>query len=96
MNHLLRFVLTIPVVLAFSSAEAQFYNGTKQEFGKNRVQYQDFLWQHYKFGALETYFYKGGRDVARYTAISAHKHLKELERTFDYALDERLQFVVYN
>ncbi|MBK6777698.1 MAG: PD40 domain-containing protein [Flavobacteriales bacterium] len=96
MKHLLRIVLAIPVVLAFSSAEAQFYNGTKQEFGKNRVQYQDFLWQHYKFGALETYFYKGGRDVARYTAISAHKHLKELERTFDYALDERLQFVVYN
>ena len=78
------------------AAVGQFYNGSKQQFGKNRVQYQDFLWQHYKFGALETYFYKGGRDVAQFTAISAHKHLKELERTFDYALDERLQFVVYN
>ena len=84
------------MLLLMGGALGQFYNGSRQQFGKNRVQYQDFLWQRYKFGALETYFYKGGRDVARYTAISAHRHLKELEQTFDYALDERLQFVVYN
>ncbi|QQR85440.1 MAG: PD40 domain-containing protein [Flavobacteriales bacterium] len=93
------FVRTFFVLVALLTAtvsQAQFYNGSRQQFGKNRVQYQDFLWQQYKFGALETYFYKGGRDVARYTAISAHKHLKDLERVFDFALDERLQFVVYN
>ncbi|MCB0818754.1 MAG: hypothetical protein KDB77_14680, partial [Flavobacteriales bacterium] len=42
-------------------AKAQFYQGTQQEYGKNRVQYQDFLWQYYRFDRLETYFYKGGR-----------------------------------
>lgn len=91
-----RIPITTTALLVVGMAMGQFYNGSRQEFGKNRVQYQDFLWQHYKFGALETYFYKGGRDVARYTAISAHRHLKQLEQTFDYALDERLQFVVYN
>ena len=84
------FVRTFVVLVALLTAagsQAQFYNGSRQQFGKNRVQYQEFLWQQYKFGALETYFYKGGRDVARYTAISAHKHLKDLERVFDFALD---------
>lgn len=78
------------------AVRAQFYNGSFQEYGKNRVQYQDFLWQYYRFDQLETYFYKGGRDVARYVAMSAHVNKKELEAFFDHSIDERLQFVVYN
>lgn len=77
-------------------AEAQFYSGSQQEYGKNRVQYQEFLWQSYRFDDMEVYFYKEGRDLARYTAQAATKHLKELEKDFDFALDERLQFIVYN
>jgi Tol biopolymer transport system component len=75
---------------------AQFYSGSQQEYGKNRVQYQDFLWQQYRFADMEVFFYKEGRDLARYTAQAAQKHLKELEKEFDFALDERLQFIVYN
>ncbi|MEZ4806655.1 MAG: hypothetical protein R2815_04190 [Flavobacteriales bacterium] len=74
----------------------QFYSGSQQEYGKNRVQYQEFLWQQYRFETMEVYFYKEGRDLARYTAQAATKHLKELEKDFDFALDERLQFIVYN
>src|SRR5690606_13325548 len=45
---------------------------------------------------MEVFFYKEGRDLARYTAMAASKHLKELERDLDFAIDERLQFIVYN
>ena len=79
-----------------ATASAQFYNGSQQEFGKSRVQYQDFLWQYYRFDRVETYFYKGGRDVARYVALSAHQNLKQLEKEFDFTIDDRLQFIVYN
>jgi WD40-like Beta Propeller Repeat len=75
---------------------AQFYNGSDQEYGKNRVQYQDFLWQYYRFPELETYFYKGGKDVARYVSISAHRNKREMEKFFDFTVDDRIQFVVYN
>ncbi len=78
------------------ASRAQFYNGSDQEYGKNRVQYQDFLWQYYRFPDLETYFYKGGKDVAQYVAISAHRHKGELEKFFDHDVDDRIQFVVYN
>ncbi|MBK7385085.1 MAG: PD40 domain-containing protein [Flavobacteriales bacterium] len=92
-----RFPLVILTVLLLSSqGAAQFYSGSQQEYGKNRVQYQDFLWQQYRFQDMEVFFYKEGRDLARYTAQAAQRHLKELERDLDFTLDERLQFIVYN
>lgn len=93
-RHLLSALLALS--LGSTGAYAQFYQGTQQEYGKNRVQYQDFLWQYYRFDRLETYFYKGGRDIAQYVAMSGHKHLKELEKQFDFTMEDRLQFVVYN
>lgn len=75
---------------------AQFYSGSQQEYGKNRVQFQDFLWQQYRFKDMEVFFYKEGRDHARYVAQAASVYQKELEKSFDFALDERLQFIVYN
>jgi len=93
--HLRRLLLPV-LLLLIQGARGQFYNGSDQEYGKNRVQYKEFLWQYYRFDDLETYFYKGGRDVARYVAISAHRNKKDLERFFDHTLDDRIQFVVYN
>lgn len=89
------FLLPLCALLSFA-AHGQFYNGSQQEFGKNRVQYQDFLWQYYRFPELETYFYKGGRDVARFVSISGHRNKKDLEKFFDFTVDDRIQFVVYN
>ncbi len=91
-----RLMPTLVLLALVTGARGQFYNGSFQEYGKNRVQYQDFLWQYYRFDQLETYFYKGGRDVARYVAYSAHANKKDLESFFDHTIDERLQFVVYN
>jgi hypothetical protein len=97
LRHCLRTVqvLLFPCLLGVT-ASAQFYSGSQQEYGKNRVQYQEFLWQQYRFQDMEVFFYKEGRDLARYTAQAADRHLKELEREFDFAIDERLQFIVYN
>lgn len=90
----------LPAALAFFccwlTTTAQFYSGSVQDYGKNRVQYQEFLWQQYRFQEMEVFFYKGGRDLARYTAQAANKHIQDLEREFDFAIDERLQFIVYN
>lgn len=92
----MRRLLPLLLILAAAAARAQFYSGSQQEYGKNRVQYQDFLWQQYRFQEMEVYFYAEGRDLARFTAQSAQRHLKELQAAFDFAIDERLQFIVYN
>lgn len=94
--HLLRPLLFALALLPMAVAQAQFYNGSQQEFGKNRIQYKDFLWQYYRFNDQEVYFYKGGRDLAQFVADRAHRHRKELEKAYDYTIDDRIQFVVYN
>ena len=86
----------LSLLLCVQGVQGQFYSGSQQEYGKNRVQYQEFLWSQYRFDRMEVFFYKEGADLARYTAQAATRHLKELEREFDFALDERLQFIVYN
>ncbi len=65
-------------------------------FGKNRVQYYDFYWQYYRFENFDCYFNEFGRDLAQFTANYAEKKLAEIEDYFDYTLDKRLIFIIYN
>jgi len=91
------FFISLSAAMLFSEvAQAQFYNGTQTEFGKNRVQYDDFQWQFYKFDKFETYFYTGGKDLAKYTANYANVRIKEIEKFLDFYLDEPIQFIIYN
>jgi WD40 repeat protein len=74
----------------------QFYNGTKTDFGKNRVQYDKFEWQYYRFKQFETYFYTGGKELAQYTSESAGKYIRHYEQLYDFYLQDKIQFIVYN
>jgi hypothetical protein len=76
--------------------KAQFYNGTQTTFGKNRVQYIDFLWNFYRFEHYDTYFYLGGQELASYVGQTAEHELIDLQKSLDYKLDGRLQFMIYN
>ena len=75
---------------------AQFYQGSQNEFGKNRIQYRDFLWQQYRFNAFDVYFYEGGKQLATFTSRVAEKNIKELEKLFDNSFQDKVQFIVYN
>lgn len=75
---------------------AQFYNGSQTDFGKNRVQYQDFKWQYMRFEKYEVYYNIGGRELAVYTARAAKTHIADIEKFLDFTLEDRIQFVVYN
>ena len=74
----------------------QFYNGSQLTFGKNRVQYTEFIWQHFRFEKFDTYFYINGRELALYTAAYADKHIKEIETELQSSLDQKLQFIIFN
>jgi WD40 repeat protein len=65
-------------------------------FGKNKVQYYNFYWQFYRFDKFDCYFNEFGRDLAQFTAQYATKKLKELEGYFDYTLEKRMIFIIYN
>jgi Tol biopolymer transport system component len=65
-------------------------------FGKNRVQFDKFEWKYYRFTQYETYFYTGGKNLAIYTAKVASKHIRDQEEFFEYELQDKIQFIIYN
>ena len=90
LTYLLIFMLLAP------SAKAQFTRGVQMNFGKNRVQYNDFLWTFYRFKNFDTYFYLGGQELAVYTGRTADADIAEIEKLFDYRINGRFQFIIYN
>lgn len=74
----------------------QFYNGSQMTFGKNRVQYNGFLWQSENYERFKIYYYMGGKTHGAYVAQAAHKYLGEIEKLFDFYIEDKIEFVVYN
>jgi Tol biopolymer transport system component len=82
--------------LQCSVSQAQFTRGTQMNFGKNRVQYIDFLWTFNRFKTFDTYNYLGGQELAQYTGRVAEAEIEEIEKLFDYRINGRFQFMIYN
>ncbi len=91
-----KLIITIIVCLFYLDAEGQFYNGHQMSFGKNKVQFYDYYWSFYRFDDFDCYFNEYGRDLAQFTADYATKKLNEIEDFFDYTLEKRLIFLIYN
>ncbi len=92
-----RFSILFSLLIFLSQKNfAQFYNGYQMTFGKNRVQYDDRFWTFMKWKSFDTYYYLGGLELASYTGRTADKDLDEIEKLFDYKLDGRIQFIIYN
>jgi len=91
-------ILFLGVFLLLSpfSLKGQFYNGLQMSFGKNRVQYNNFYWQFYRFDDYDVYFNQFGKEFAQYTNEVASTEITRIEKFFDYKLEKRLIFLVYN
>ena len=83
------------ILLSYNSS-GQFYNGSYQEFGKNRVQETTFFWQYYDFERFKVYFYGDGATNTEYAAKSIHKNLQELELFFETQVDSKFDVLVFN
>ena len=89
----------LPVLILLGSVvgmKAQFYNGSNMTFGKNRVQYNKFLWLFYKFDDFDTYFYLNGRELAEFTARYSTIEIPKMESKIESRIDKRLQFIIFN
>ena len=89
-------ILIIILFFAGTRLSAQFYNGLQTTFGKNSIQYYNFYWSFYRFDNFDCYFNEYGKELAQYTSGYAEKRIAEIEDYFDYFLEKRLIFIVYN
>jgi hypothetical protein len=89
LGGLLALVLTL-------TSKAQFYNGHQMSFGKNRVQYNDFYWQYFRFEKFDTYFYVSGDRLAAYVSRMAFEEIERAEFDLEEVLQSRLVFIIYN
>lgn len=74
----------------------QFYYGHQMNFGKNRVQFEEFEWYFYRFERFDTYFTAGGIDIALRTATIANAVMEEMESQFDHVASKRIVFIIYD
>ncbi len=97
MVNAIRMLCIMLIVWVFSfAASAQFYNGSQITFGKNRVQYTDFLWTYFRFNNFDVYYYLNGKELAQHAADYAAKYIPEVERKLETTLDNKTQFIIYN
>ncbi len=94
--NLLRIMLLLLLCNSINTVFAQFYSGMQLNFGKNRVQYDDFFWTYYRYEKFDVYFYLGGKQFANYTANYTLKNIKAIETKLDYELDDKMQFIIFN
>jgi len=96
MQLILSALLLGGIILFAFPARSQFYNGSQMSFGKNRIQYKEFLWTYYKFDDFDVYFYLNGMELAVSTAKYAKEQIPLMERQLQTGLEQKIQFLVYN
>ncbi|MBU8891200.1 MAG: hypothetical protein KOO66_00355 [Bacteroidales bacterium] len=96
MKKVLVIIVFLSALLISQNSNAQFYNGHQMNFGKNRVQYNDFYWSFYRFDKFDTYFNQDGETIARFTGENATKEILRLEELLNHKLNKRLIFLVHN
>jgi len=74
----------------------QFYNGHRMTFGKNRQQWNNFYWSYYRFERFDVYFNQDGNELALYSESVITPELDRIEGLFDYIIEKRIIFIVYN
>ncbi len=89
------FLLSLFALFCAETVDAQFYQGTNMEFGKNRVQYREFTWFYYPSENFEVYYYVGGEELAQYTLMACERNLKEMQQFFDFTIDEKIEVLSY-
>ncbi|WP_027419344.1 PD40 domain-containing protein [Crocinitomix catalasitica] len=74
---------------------AQFYQGSLQEFGKSRVQFNSFGWKYHNYKRFKIYYSGINEDISIYVARTLHHYLGDAEAKLDYLFPEKLEVIVY-
>jgi len=68
----------------------------RQNFGKSRVQHEEFFWTYYEFKDYNIYQYRGGEKLSEFVAQNYRENLKDIEKKIGFGFTGELNFIVYN
>lgn len=91
-RHYLLFILS----LLSLGLRSQFNYGHQMDFGKNRIQYQEFVWTYLDYERYRVYSYQGGNELAKYVSVSVARQLPILEKRLDFLNEDKISILVYN
>ena len=66
------------------------------QFGQNKVQYIDEDWYYIQTKHFDIYFSKTGDKIAEFTAHVAEEFLDQVQKDFNYQINNRITLIVYN
>ena len=96
-NSKYRFLFSVLAMLFLTHlANAQFYRGSYQEFGKNRLQFFEPNWQHQDYENFNIYFYGTGRPLADFAAKEGATTLSRLQDLLDYRMRGKVFILIFN
>lgn len=90
-----KILIVCTFLLGSKIAQSQFYQGSYQEFGKSRVQYNGFSWKFHAYKRFRIYYSGLNEDIAIYVARTMHHYLQKAEEKLDYKFPEKLEVIVY-
>jgi len=93
----LKFIIFL-ILITFSNLTdcyGQFYQGSVQEYGKNRVQYNGFSWKNHNYKRFTIHFSGADEKLAIYVARTLHVVLNDAEEKLDYRFPEKMELIVY-
>jgi len=93
----MRYFLICAIVVFYSlRMNAQFYNGSQQEYGKNTLQFdKKFSWKSQDFQGYQIYFYAEEEKLVDYVSQKIQAEIENLETQFDFIFSQELEFVLF-
>jgi hypothetical protein len=91
MNRTRLFCSLVLLFAFWTEAPAQFFY-----FGRNKVQYTDFVWHVLKTEHFDIYYYPEMKDLAERGAFFAEESYKLLEVKFNHTLNHRVPLIFYS
>jgi len=89
----MRFISTIILSFFFSVLFGQQIN---TEFGKNRIQFQEFEWIEHETDNFVFYWYGGGKAIGSYASILTEESYEEIKTILQYRIRTKIHVIVYN
>jgi Tol biopolymer transport system component len=82
----------LKVLLFFLAAQTFLF----AQFGKNKVQYKYFDWYYIQTKHFDIYFTNNGDALAEFTAYAAEDALDQIQKSFNYSINNRITLIIYN